>query len=67
MRCAEVWVIEVGLCILASLVFVCSLGIKDQFLGKVIQYFSHMFLFTVMEPLSVDESPYLFDELIGPF
>ena len=56
-----------GYCILASFVFVCDVGVNDHFLGVIVKRFSHMLDFTVVEPLSVDESPDLCDELTGPF
>ena len=47
--------------------FICDLGIKDQFLVAIVQYFSRMLEFTAVEPFSVDGSPDLCDELTGPF
>ena len=46
--------------------FVYNFVVKDQFLGVIVQCFSRMLGFTAIEPLSVDESPYLCDELTGP-
>ena len=52
---------------MALFVFVCDFGVEDQFLGVIIQRFSHMLDFTVVEPLSVYEFPDLCDELASPF
>ena len=47
--------------------FVCDLGVNDQPLGVIVQYFYLMLEFTAMDPLSVYESTDLCDELTGPF
>ena len=47
--------------------FVFDISVKDKFLGVTVQCLSHMLEFTAVEPLSVDEYPYLCDELTGPF
>ena len=47
--------------------FVYDLSVKDQFLGVIVQCFYRVIEFTAVEPLSVDESPDLCDELTGPF
>ena len=65
--CDKVWVIAVGYFALASFVFVCDFGVKDQFIGVIAQRLSRVIEFTEVEPLSVDEFPDLRDELDGPF
>ena len=52
---------------MASFIFVYDFGVKDHFLGVIAQFFSRVLEFTAVEPLSVDEYPYLCDELDGPF
>ena len=47
--------------------FACDFGVNDQIFGVIIQRFSRMLEFTVVEPLAVDEFPYFCDELAGPF
>ena len=47
--------------------FLCDFGVDDQFLGMIVQRFSLMLEFTVVEPLTVDEFPDLCDDLTGLF
>ena len=47
--------------------FVCDIGVEDQFLGVIVQRFFHVLEFTAVYIFSVDESPNLCDELSGPF
>ena len=47
--------------------FICDFGNVNNFLSVIIQHFSCMLEFTAVEPLSVNEFPYLCDELAGPF
>ena len=47
--------------------FICDIGFEDQFLGVIIQRFSCVLEFTKVEPLAVNEFPYLCGELAGPF
>ena len=49
------------------LIFVYDFGVKDQFIGVIIQLFSRVLEFVAVDPLAVDEFPYLCDELSGPF
>ena len=45
--------------------FVYDIGVKDKFLGVIVRCFYRMFEFTVVEPLSLDESPDLCVEFTG--
>ena len=47
--------------------FIYDLSVKDQFLGVIIQKLSYMIEFTAVETFSINEFPYLCDELAGPF
>ena len=47
--------------------FVCDFDVEDQFLGVIIQRFSCVIKFTAVEPLALNEFPYLCDELDDPF
>ena len=60
-------IISVGNCILALFVFFYDFGIKDKLFGVIIQRFSRVIEFTLVDLLYVDEFPNLCDELAGPF
>ena len=47
--------------------FVCDFVIKYQFLGLIVQRFSHVLDFTTATLFSVDEFPDLCNELNGTF
>ena len=47
--------------------FVCDIGVEDQFLGIIGHRFSCVLEFIDVEPLSMGESPDLCDELTVPF
>ena len=48
---------SVGVVCLGLVFFVFDFGVKGQFLGVVLQLFSHVLELTVVKPLSVDEFP----------
>ena len=52
---------------MALFVFVCDFGVKDQLLGVIVQRFSCVLEFNLLEPLDVDEFPDLCEELTGQF
>ena len=47
--------------------FICDLGVKDKFIGVIIQRLSCVLEFTMVEPLSIDKFQYFCDESTGPF
>ena len=47
--------------------FFCDLGVKDRFLGVLVQCFYSLREITTLEPLTVDESSYFCDDFTGPF
>ena len=48
-------------------VFVCDIDVEDQFLCIIVQRFYHVLEFNAVDPLSVDESRDLCDDLTGLF
>ena len=46
---------------------ICDFGVKDRFVGVIIQRFSLLLEFTVVETLAVNEFLDSCDELVGPF
>ena len=54
---AKVWVVTYRQYILVTAVFICYIGVEDQFLGVIIKHFSFVIEFTVVGPLDVREFP----------